>query len=96
MDIWKKVQYYWTALYTGLPLNFIVDQESQSQKTFGGLGTMHNVHIEQIGIQSHNSIGISDRYKKPYVKSILGFVKFIWRSTLTLHFRLQRNLSMIS
>ena len=45
--------------------NLMVDQVSQFQKTFAELTTLHDVTVEQSGTQSHNSIGIGERYHAP-------------------------------
>ena len=44
---------FWDTVYTGLPYEFVVDQDSQFQKAFAELSELQDVKAVQTGIQSH-------------------------------------------
>ena len=43
----------------------MVDEGSQFRKIFAELSALHDVQLEQSGVQSHHSLGIGERYPKP-------------------------------
>ena len=47
------------------PHKFMIDQGSQFQKTLAELASLHDVTVEQTGTQSHNPMGIGERYHAP-------------------------------
>ena len=55
----------WSSIYTGLPDTMVVDEGSQFRKVVAELATIHDVNVEKRGIESHNSLGIGERYHKP-------------------------------
>ena len=63
--MWESILTCWATVYTGLPHKFITDQGSQSQETFAKMAELHGVKVCQTGIQSHNSLGIGERYHAP-------------------------------
>ncbi len=64
-SVWEAILLSWSSVYTELPQHIMVDEGSQFRKVLGELATLHNVNLEKSGIQSHNSIGIGERYHKP-------------------------------
>ena len=71
MGIWKSILYCWVTLYTGLVRKFIVDQDSQFQKTFAELAELHDITVGNTGSESHNSMGIGERYHAPLCNTYL-------------------------
>ena len=65
MTIWKTVITCWATIYTGLPRKILVDQGSQFSDLFISLGAVSNVEVRLTGIESHNSLGIGERYHQP-------------------------------
>ena len=63
--IWDAIVLCWSTVYTGLPHTFAVDEGSQFRKIFAELSVLHQVNIHKSGIESHNSLGIGERYHKP-------------------------------
>ena len=55
-DIRESILFCWEKLYIGLPHEFMTDQDSQFKKTFAELESLHEVSVEQTGIQPHNSM----------------------------------------
>ena len=43
----------------------MVDEGAQFSATFSDLAKLHDINVEKSGIQSHNSLGIGERYHKP-------------------------------
>lgn len=63
--VWDAIVIFWTSEYTGVPQNMRVDEGSLLRKIFGGLATIQDVYIEKSGAESHESLGIGERYQKP-------------------------------
>ncbi len=63
--VWEALIMCWSSVYTGLPDNIAVDEGSQFRKIFAELSVIHGVNVEQSGVESHNSLGIGERYHKP-------------------------------
>lgn len=56
----------WTTLYTGYPNIVRLDQEAGfAAKEFRDLATAHGIDLQFSGAQSHNSIGVSEKYREP-------------------------------
>ena len=64
--VWDSLILCWSSVYTGLPHHVMVDEGSQFRKIFAELSALHDVKLEQSGVQSHHSLGIGERYHKPY------------------------------
>ena len=64
-NVWDAILLCWSSVYTGLPQNIMVDEGSQFRNLFAELTALHEVNLEKSGIQSHNSIGVGERYHKP-------------------------------
>ena len=64
-SVWEAIVLCWSSVYTGLPDNIIVDEGSQFRKTFAELATLHDVNLQKTPVESHNSLGIGERYHKP-------------------------------
>ena len=65
MTIWKTILTCSATIYTGLPRKILVDQGSQFGDLFISLGAVSNVEARRTGIESHNSLGLSERYHQP-------------------------------
>ena len=65
VTVWKTLIECWVAIYTGLPNRIIVDQGSNFGPTFIHMAHQRGVDVEQTGIESHNSLGIGERYHQP-------------------------------
>ena len=63
--VWDSLILCWSSVYTGLPHHVMVDEGSQFCKIFAELSALHDVKLEQSGVQSHHSLGIGERYHKP-------------------------------
>ena len=63
--IWEALVLCWTAIYTGLPHTIMVDAGSVFRETFAEIAELHDVKTARTGVQSHNSLGIGERYHKP-------------------------------
>ena len=64
-SIWEAVILCWSSVYTGLPEYIMVDEGAQFRHTFAELAKLHDVKVEKSRVQSHNSLGIRERYHKP-------------------------------
>ncbi len=51
-------------MYTNLPNNITIAEGSQFRKLFAKLAAIQGVEIGKIGVQSHHSLGIVERYQK--------------------------------
>ena len=75
-SVWAAIVMFWSSVYTGLPQCIVVDEGSRFRKVFAELTTLHDIRFEKSGIQSHNSLGVGERYHKPlrdtYLKLKLG------------------------
>ena len=58
-------------MYTGRPHTIAVDQSSQHCEIFEELSKMYDIDVHKSGTESHNSLGISDRYHVPLRKIFL-------------------------
>ena len=63
--VWDSLILCWSSVYTGLPHHVMVDEGSQLRKIFAELSALHDVKLEQSGIESHYILGIGERYHKP-------------------------------
>ena len=86
--VWEAIVLCWSSVYTGLPDNIAVDDGSQFRKVFAELTALHDINLEKSGTQSHNALGIGDRYHKPlrdtYRKLKLDFPKMSRQLVLAL------------
>ena len=64
-SVWETIIMCWYSVYTGLPHCIRVDDGSQFRKIFAELASLHQVEIKKSGTESHNSLGICERYHKP-------------------------------
>jgi len=64
-SVWEAIIMCWSSVYTGLPHCIRVDEGTQFRKIFAELSALHDVEIKKSGIQSHNSLGVGERYHKP-------------------------------
>ena len=65
MTIWKTILTCWATVYTGLPRKILVDKGSQFGDLFISLGAVSYVKVRRTGIESHNSLGLGERYHQP-------------------------------
>ena len=72
--VWDAIVLCWSSVYTGHPQNMMVDEGSQFRKVFAELASIHDVNLEKSGVESHNSLGIGERYQKP-LRDILRKLK---------------------
>lgn len=63
--VWKTLIECWVAIYTGLPNRIIVDQGSNFGPSFIHMAHLRGINVENTGIESHNSLGIGERYHQP-------------------------------
>ncbi len=52
-------------MYTGLPQYIEVDEGLQLQRLFAQLSALHKIELQKYVVQSHNSLGIGERYHEP-------------------------------
>ena len=65
-DIWNCFLSCWATVYIGHPDRFRVDQESVfTGKEFAQLTAREGIVLQLSGIQSHNAIGVGERYHAP-------------------------------
>ena len=63
--VWEAIVLCWSSVYTGLPQWIMVDEGAQFRNVFAELAALYDIKLEKSGIQSHNSLGIGERYHKP-------------------------------
>lgn len=63
--IWTMIIRCWAGIYTGMPNRIIVDQGTCFGPSFVRLAEMSGVKVEHTGTESHNSLGIGERYHQP-------------------------------
>lgn len=63
-SVWDSIILCWSSVYIGLPNNIMVNQGSQFRKVFAELAALHDINMEQSGIEAHNSLGVRERYHK--------------------------------
>ena len=64
--VWEAIVLCWSSIYTGLPESGMVDEGAQFRNVFAKLTALHDIKMEKSGIQSHNSLGVGERYQKPF------------------------------
>lgn len=64
-QIWDTFVECWCLIYTGIPNKILVDQGSSFGEAFVVSGRLCNVNVSHTGIESHNSLGIGERYHQP-------------------------------
>ena len=65
-DIWNNFLACWVTAYVGYPDKLRIDQESAfTGKGFTELVQKEGIEIQLSGVQSHNAIGIGERYHAP-------------------------------
>ena len=65
VSLWSAILECWATIYTGLPRKILVDPGSQFGDLFISLGAISNVEVQRTGIESHNSLGLGERYHQP-------------------------------
>ena len=65
MAIWDRILNFWATGYTGFRLKFVAHQGSLFQKSFAELSAPLDVKVFKKGVQSHNSLGVGERYHGP-------------------------------
>ena len=65
MNVWQTILDCWATLYTGLPRKILVDQGSQFGDLFISMAAASRVEVQRTGIESHNSLGLGERYHQP-------------------------------
>ena len=63
------------SVYTGLPHCALVDEGTQFRNIFAELASIHDMQIKKSGIQSHNSLGVGERYHQA-LRDTYGKLKF--------------------
>ena len=74
-DVWNAFIIFWAAVYPGYPDRFRVDRGSIStSKEWHHLSQSARIDVQLSGIESHNAIGVGERYHTPlrqiYLKTI--------------------------
>lgn len=65
-DIWHCFIVCWAATYVGYPDKFRVEQESVfTGKEFNELSKAAGIEVQLSGVESHNAIGVGERYHDP-------------------------------
>ena len=64
-SVWEAIILCWSSVYTGLPDSIIVDEGSLFWKMFAEIARLHDVNLQKTPVESHNSLGIGERYHKP-------------------------------
>lgn len=67
--IWKNLIKCWVSIYTGLPNRIIVDQGSHFGPSFVHMAHLRGLNVEHKCIESHNSLGVGERYHQPLRKT---------------------------
>lgn len=65
VTLWATMLECWGAIYTGLPRKILVDQGSPFGNLFASIGSLTNEDVQRTGIESHNSLGLGERYHQP-------------------------------
>ena len=65
LNIWQALIECWAAVYTGMPNVITTDSGSQFRDTFIDICALHDVKVQTTGVESHNSLGIGERYHAP-------------------------------
>lgn len=63
--VWKAILLCWSAVYTGLLNNIVVGEGSHFRQLFTALSAIHDVNLENSGVQPQNSLGVEERYHEP-------------------------------
>lgn len=63
--VWESIVLCWSSVCTGLLGKIMVNEGSQFRKIFVELAALHDVKVEKSGVESHNSLGVGERYHKP-------------------------------
>ncbi len=61
----KSIILSWSSIYTELLQTIMIDEGAKFRKIFAELARLHDITIEKSGVQSHNSLGIGEIYRKP-------------------------------
>lgn len=65
-DVWNAFVVCWASMYPGYPDRFKVDQDSVfTSKEWRQLSADAGVEIEFSGVESHNALGVGERYHAP-------------------------------
>ena len=64
-SIWESIVLYRPIAYTGLSDNIMLDEGSKFRKIFAELAALHDVNIEESGVEAHRSLGMGERCHKP-------------------------------
>ena len=60
--IWATIVECWASMYTGLPNAIRFDQGSQLGNFLISIGTISGIQVNRSGIETHNALGIGERY----------------------------------
>lgn len=63
--LWATILECWATIYTGLPRRILVDRGSPFGNLFASIGALSNVDVQRTGIESHNCLGLGERYHQP-------------------------------
>ena len=64
-SVWQALLKCWGAIYTGLPNRALLDQGSQFGQLFIDIAKIHDIKVENTGIEAHSSLGLGERYHQP-------------------------------
>ena len=68
-QVWDAFVEAWSTVYVGYPNKIKVDQGSVfTSKKWEELSSSHGIEVQLSGIESHNSIGVGERYHGPLRK----------------------------
>ena len=65
VNIWHALTTCWASIYTGMPNVITTDSGSQFREAFIDIASLHDVEVQTTGIESHNILGIGERYHEP-------------------------------
>lgn len=65
-DVWDAFIEGWASVYIGYPNRIRADQGSIfTSKFWNGVTSLHGIELQISGVESHNSIGVGERYHEP-------------------------------
>ena len=64
-SVWQALLNFWGSIYTGLPNRALLDQRSHFGQLFIDVAKIHDIKVENKGIEAHSSLGLGERYHLP-------------------------------
>ena len=69
--VWEAFIQCWSSVYTGMLHTIAVDEGTQHSDIFGELSKIYDIDVQKSGTESHNSLGIGERYHDTLRKTFL-------------------------